>query len=473
MLTINLLANVVFKPLLLVGLGWALFRQERRRSASHQHLLFSALLLCLPLALVANLVWQPLALYLPWPGAGHWLTQPWQSLLSHPWTMALLALYLFGLLFNLFYLALGLLLLARIERDAEPAPAQARLRQLCALTGVKPLSARQTHAVSHPQVWRLVKPVILLPRQFCRASAAEQDLMLLHELGHVARRDWLLSMAARLVCALFWFLPPVWWLASALRQMAERATDDWVLALDHRPADYADLLLRNARALRQDLPSQALNGSPLFERIHWLLDELQDRDQRAASELTGGLLVLTLLIGLLSAVHWALRPAPAIQQVQWTLMPTEIVRPAATENPAKDAQIATPPQVQLRRPITDQHWLEQLHVIAEPGAPVGADIRIGRPDAHGLLPLSLVTPGYPRRAVARNIQGLVRLQFDVDADGYARHIQVLESPSPLLSRAAIEALRASRYAAPRLNGQPVALTQLTEDYRFTLHPPDR
>src|SRR5262249_9595049 len=78
-------------------------------------------------------------------------------------------------------------------------------------------------------------------------SAERRHVVLVHELAHVARLDYLAQVVATIVCALFWFHPFVWLAASRLRLEAEHAADDRVLAGGTPSVSYAAHLLELAR----------------------------------------------------------------------------------------------------------------------------------------------------------------------------------------------------------------------------------
>jgi prepilin-type processing-associated H-X9-DG protein len=84
---------------------------------------------------------------------------------------------------------------------------------------------------------------VLLPAQAARWESERVRAVLLHELAHVHRGDWLTLMIASGACALFWFHPLVWLAARALRFEAERAADDQAIAAGLRPSTYGAQLL--------------------------------------------------------------------------------------------------------------------------------------------------------------------------------------------------------------------------------------
>ena len=73
--------------------------------------------------------------------------------------------------------------------------------------------------------------------------------VLLHEMSHLLRRDYLSQMQAAVACTLYWLHPGVWWITRRLRIERELACDDLVLSTGSNARDYATHLLELAYAL--------------------------------------------------------------------------------------------------------------------------------------------------------------------------------------------------------------------------------
>lgn len=108
-----------------------------------------------------------------------------------------------------------------------------------------------------PMTWGVRQPAILLPAAAARWPKERREVVLAHELAHIVRRDWLWQILARLVRAVYWFHPLVWFAVDALREEAERACDDRVLD-GVKASDYAGHLVEIGRALRPAGPEQIL-----------------------------------------------------------------------------------------------------------------------------------------------------------------------------------------------------------------------
>jgi beta-lactamase regulating signal transducer with metallopeptidase domain len=55
--------------------------------------------------------------------------------------------------------------------------------------------------------WR---PLIVLPVDARHWNETELRCTIVHELEHVRRGDWATQLAARAICACYWFHPLVW-----------------------------------------------------------------------------------------------------------------------------------------------------------------------------------------------------------------------------------------------------------------------
>ena len=75
------------------------------------------------------------------------------------------------------------------------------------------------------------------------------------------------------------------------------------------------------------------------------------------------------------------------------------------------------------------------------------------------LPIVKVAPIYPRRALTRNIEGYVLLEFVVTSTGTVEDPVVIEAKPPgFFERAAIQAALKFKYKPKVIDGEPVAVT---------------
>ncbi len=223
--------------------------------------------------------------------------------------LALLALAVSGLL--LARLLLAMRRLAGLAADSVPAsPEWLRLldeqRQRFGIAQAVRLGISAAVAVPVTFGWR--RPVVLMP-EAARGWGDEQlREVLVHELAHVRRRDWLLQLAARFACALHWFNPLVWLLSRRLRLEAELACDDQVLRAGAGATGYAERLVVLARQVRNAArhPSMATaiaRPSGLASRVTALLDPERRRGGPGRLTIAGAVAAALLLLALVVPAH--------------------------------------------------------------------------------------------------------------------------------------------------------------------------
>jgi hypothetical protein len=87
------------------------------------------------------------------------------------------------------------------------------------------------------------KPAILLPlAAFNNLSIQQIEAILLHELAHIRRNDYLLNLIQCVIDTLLFFNPFAWWISKNIRREREKSCDEIVLQLSE-PYLYARALL--------------------------------------------------------------------------------------------------------------------------------------------------------------------------------------------------------------------------------------
>jgi TonB family protein len=142
--------------------------------------------------------------------------------------------------------------LVRMLRGAQQVPwvpLHTQLQELQLRLGIhQDVEVVNVEADVEPGVWRIWKPVVLLPsRVIEQLGDAELESVLLHELAHVAQRDNLWCWLQRMLCAVFWFHPLVWWLHHKLIAERELMCDEKVLRWSSCAETYPDTLWKVAQ----------------------------------------------------------------------------------------------------------------------------------------------------------------------------------------------------------------------------------
>lgn len=109
----------------------------------------------------------------------------------------------------------------------------------------------ETSAIAAPMTAGIVLPCVLLPVEWRAWPEEKVRLVLAHENAHIARRDSVVALLARVNRAIFWFHPLAWWLERTVAVAAEHACDETAARQVRRPERYAAVLLDMAEAVRR------------------------------------------------------------------------------------------------------------------------------------------------------------------------------------------------------------------------------
>jgi beta-lactamase regulating signal transducer with metallopeptidase domain len=139
----------------------------------------------------------------------------------------------------------------------------------------RPLRVVSSDEITTPISWGFLHPVVLFPTAAADWSPERRRVVLLHELAHVTRWDYLVHLMIEIVRSVYWPNPLVWIAARRAMLERERACDDYALRIGMRSDVYATHLLEIARAqLERGAPVGALAmaaRSSLAHRVRSIL----------------------------------------------------------------------------------------------------------------------------------------------------------------------------------------------------------
>ena len=258
--------------------------------------------------------------------------------------------------------------------------------------------------VSGPVMLGVFCPVVLLPDSFRGLDDEAQCGIAAHELLHVRRNDWLVTLLEELAGVLLWFNPGIWWLLAQTRLAREQLVDAEAVRLTSAREPYIQALLAIARS-RQVLD---LAPTPLFlrrrhltHRLHSLLKDVAVSRPRLISSYAFIATVLGLAVWL-SFSAFPLIGSPQIQR---------IALPALAPQPVLSA--AAP----LRAPATVETRSEQrthpslAPVPADTQEPVTGSIQVPTTPAERAAALSLLERA--RQNSDMHLAGTPPFQLDV------------------------------------------------------------
>jgi GWxTD domain-containing protein len=198
------------------------------------------------------------------------------SMVLPPW---LAPLWLAGVLLFQLRLVGGWMTVRRLRGTgvmAAPDHWQVRLKGLCTRLGVTgSVELLQSSLAEVPVVIGHLRPVILVPLGLLAHMPGEQlESILLHELAHIRRHDYMVNLVQTLAEGLVFYHPAVWWISSLIRAERENCCDDLAVAAHGDAHQYAVALaaLADNRWGAERIALAATGGS-LMKRIRRLLQQ--------------------------------------------------------------------------------------------------------------------------------------------------------------------------------------------------------
>lgn len=157
--------------------------------------------------------------------------------------------------------------------------------------------------VSTPLTIGFLKPVILIPVASINHLTTDQlEAVLLHELAHIKRYDYLVNIVLSVVEISLFFNPFTQLLSKSIRKERENSCDDWVLQFQYDVSVYAEALLRIAylQARPAGLAMAATGKkNELLTRVKRMIGEKENRFNYRKQ-----LLAFVIVTGILSSVAW-------------------------------------------------------------------------------------------------------------------------------------------------------------------------
>lgn len=280
-----------------------------------------------------------------------------------PW---LVPLWLAGVCALALRSLLGAAAARHLRKTGVSPAAEAWQRRLDELAGClkisQPVALLESCVAQVPVVIGWLRPVILIPAGLLAGFPGEQiELILIHELAHIRRKDYLVNLLQSVVENLLFYHPAVWWVSNQMRRERENCCDDVV-----RECGSARVFAQALLALEQNRWSAweavlSAKGGHLMNRIGRLL-EGRKRPRTGMAPLVWAGLLLAAVAGAMAAVQTPAQvPAPALQSEPRVVIPAAPA-PAQGHPPVLLAQApATPAATPAPAPLNPafRSWLDR------------------------------------------------------------------------------------------------------------------
>jgi bla regulator protein BlaR1 len=251
------------------------------------------------------------------------------------------------------------------------------VKNVAARMGIKkPVHIWLSGIVTSPVTIGYLKPVILLPVAAINQLSTQQlEAVLLHELAHIRRYDYLVNLIIRFIQTILYFNPFVKALVKTVEMEREKSCDEMVMQFQYDPHGYATALLMLEKISYLPRPlavAAAGKKSDLLNRIECLLG-VQKKQVISFNKIAGLFAGLLCFIAV-NALLIANKPGKATgDSASLTDMSSALYFFTESEKGAKDAKPVVVPQetiaqtiVNHARPIEPTAMAQKVPATPEP-----------------------------------------------------------------------------------------------------------
>lgn len=267
-----------------------------------------------------------------------------------PWTAWLALLWAVGASAMLARASVKLAGAERLRRSCQPLE-HPQVSQLLAEARRAVGLARKVRVVvtdklTSPAVVGVLVPTLVLPLSLTTALTPDQiRFILLHELAHIRRGDYLANLVQLFLEAFLFFNPAVWWISHQVRREREACCDALAIKLSGAPADYARTLVHVAETIIEPAPEIApafgdkRETSSLTDRVQRLLVP----GYRPSLRLTWRAMIAAFVLGTFLLMLCAEGTRIAVAQIAKPLPPTADSSHASTPESKPSVGVFTQP----------------------------------------------------------------------------------------------------------------------------------
>jgi beta-lactamase regulating signal transducer with metallopeptidase domain len=167
----------------------------------------------------------------------------------------------------------------------------------------RPVKIYLSAIVRTPLTIGFIKPIILIPLASINHLTAEQmEAVILHELAHIRRLDYLVNLLVSVVEAIMFFNPFMQLLSKHIKRERENCCDDWVLQYEYNATAYAKALLQIAM-FQGPTTSFAMNATENKEVLLTRVKRIIEKSERKF-HYRHQLIALLFITTILSSVAW-------------------------------------------------------------------------------------------------------------------------------------------------------------------------
>ncbi|AEE48759.1 M56 family metallopeptidase [Haliscomenobacter hydrossis] len=140
-----------------------------------------------------------------------------------------------------------------------------------------PVQLLESELIKSPSAIGFFKPIVLVPLGLLNSLPTEQvEAILLHELAHIRRNDYLINFVQCLFENVFFFNPGLLWVSRLIRKERENCCDDIAVAAMNSKTHYINALVAfqefNLNASKYALAFAGQQKMPLLDRVKRIIN---------------------------------------------------------------------------------------------------------------------------------------------------------------------------------------------------------
>ncbi len=224
------------------------------------------------------------------------------------------AVWLLGIVLLSFRFAGGLLLVEKLKKSHHKIPEywRDRMNEMAISMGIhQKIRFVISSKVAVPSITGWLKPVIIMPLSVINLLPPDEiESILAHELAHIKRYDYLVSILQAMVEIMMFFNPFVWWVSNLINEEREYCCDDMAIKAvgNHKTYIYALASLTMYTTAKKVPVGQGVlaatgkKNSVIFRinRIMSKVNKKQNRPHFSVKNLTGGFIAYMFVLAVVS-----------------------------------------------------------------------------------------------------------------------------------------------------------------------------
>ncbi|MFM2393497.1 MAG: hypothetical protein RLZZ546_1479 [Bacteroidota bacterium] len=160
-------------------------------------------------------------------------------------TSLIFVIWLFVFVWKMAMLSRGFFIIQKIKKHGNLLENLSIIDEVKAKLNIKKtILVFESEMIKTPAISGYFKPLLFLPIGFFnQMSGEEAEAVLLHELAHIKRSDFIANILQSIIESIYFFNPALLWVSNLLKEERENCCDDMALEIHHDKKSFVNSLL--------------------------------------------------------------------------------------------------------------------------------------------------------------------------------------------------------------------------------------